>query len=69
LRCAQQDQARTADAPAAPRREARARARRWLTNLGVPMPWPRKLALLARNASLRVLRLQDCCGHPGQPGC
>jgi hypothetical protein len=33
------------------------------------MPWPRKLALLARNASLRVLRLQDCCGHPGQPGC
>ena len=40
-----------------------------LTNLDAPMPLPRKLYLLARNASIRVVRRSNCCGHPGQPGC
>ncbi len=39
------------------------------TNLDAPMPLPRKLWLLARNISLRAVRLQSCCGHPGEPGC
>ena len=41
----------------------------FLTNMDVPMPLPRKLYLLARNLSLRVVRRSTCCGHDGQPGC
>lgn len=43
--------------------------REYLTNMQVEMPLPRKLYLLVRNAGIRIVRLQDCCGHPGQPGC
>ena len=52
---------------AGPRR--RPSPRDFLTNLTVDMPWPRKLRLLARNAFRRLVRLRDCCGHPGEPGC
>jgi hypothetical protein len=48
---------------------ARPSWRNVLTNMDAPMPWPRKLYLLGRNASLRLLRRSTCCGHPGQPGC
>jgi len=41
----------------------------FLTNLEVDMPWPRKLFLLARNLSIRVVKRQTCCGHDGEPGC
>jgi len=41
----------------------------FLTNLDVPMPLPRKLYLLARNLSIRVVKRQNCCGHDGEPGC
>jgi hypothetical protein len=40
-----------------------------LTNLDAPMPLPRKLWLLARNVSLRLIKRQSCCGHHGEPGC
>lgn len=43
--------------------------RQFITNMQVEMPLPRKLWLLARNLSLRVIKLQDCCGHYGEPGC
>jgi hypothetical protein len=41
----------------------------FLANLRVPMPLPRKLAIIARNTGLKVIRLKSCCGHPGEPGC
>jgi hypothetical protein len=40
-----------------------------LTNMDAPMPLPRKLYLLSRNVSLRLLKRSTCCGHDGQPGC
>jgi hypothetical protein len=39
------------------------------TNLDAPIPLPRKLWLLTRNVSLRLIKRQDCCGHHGEPGC
>lgn len=41
----------------------------YLTNLNAPIPLPKKLWLVARNASIRILRQQTCCGHDGEPGC
>jgi len=41
----------------------------FLTNLNVDMPFPRKVYLLVRNLSIRVVKRQDCCGHDGEPGC
>lgn len=40
-----------------------------LDNLRQPMPLREKLRLVARNFSLRFSKRQNCCGHPGQPGC
>lgn len=39
------------------------------TNMSVPMPLRRKLYLLLRNLSVRIVKRQNCCGHPGEPGC
>lgn len=41
----------------------------FLTNLDVPMPFWTKVRLVVRNASLRIVKKQNCCGHPGEPGC
>jgi hypothetical protein len=38
-------------------------------NLAVPMPLHRKLGLIVRNTVRKFVRLSDCCGHPGEPGC
>ncbi len=43
--------------------------RDYLTNLSQPMPLGRKLRLLSRNIWIRISKRQDCCGHPGEPGC
>ena len=43
--------------------------RAFLTNMDAPIPLPRKLFLLARNLSIRVVKRQSCCGHDGEPGC
>jgi hypothetical protein len=43
--------------------------RKWAANLARPMPLDTKLRYIARNLWIRASRLQDCCGHPGQPGC
>jgi hypothetical protein len=29
----------------------------------------RKALLLVRNMCLRVVKVQECCDHPGEPGC
>ena len=41
----------------------------FLSNLRQPIPASRWLYLFVRNLSVRVVRRQDCCGHPGEPGC
>jgi hypothetical protein len=43
--------------------------RKYVHNLAQPMPLGTKLRYIARNLWIRASRLQDCCGHPGQPGC
>jgi hypothetical protein len=43
--------------------------RDFLTNLTQPMPLPAKLVKLTRNLWRRVALRQNCCGHPGEPGC
>jgi len=41
----------------------------FLANLRADMPLPRKIKLLLRNVGTKIVRLQTCCGHPGEPGC
>lgn len=41
----------------------------FLTNLDQSMPLGEKLWKLVRNLWLRVALRQNCCGHPGEPGC
>lgn len=43
--------------------------RHFLTNLSQPMPLDEKLTKLARNLWRRIVLRQNCCGHPGEPGC
>jgi hypothetical protein len=45
------------------------RIRGFFTNWDQPLPLTTKLRLLARNMTLRVVRLDTCCGHRGEPGC
>ena len=39
------------------------------TNMKVKMPLHRKLYLVFRNNWIKIRMRQDCCGHPGEPGC
>jgi len=43
--------------------------RDFLTNMDQPMPAGEKLRKLVRNLWQRVILRQNCCGHPGEPGC
>jgi len=52
-----------------PPKQRRPSMRAFLTNLGAPQPWPAKLKALLHNNWLKFRRLEDCCGHPGEPGC
>ena len=38
-------------------------------NLAVPMPLPKKIGLVLKNNSLKLVRLKNCCGNHGEPGC
>ena len=51
--------------PQRPRPDIRA----FFTNLAGPEPWQEKLRLLLQNNWLKIKTFQDCCGHPGEPGC
>jgi hypothetical protein len=44
-------------------------ARAFFTNMSQPMPLHRKLRLVFRNQFIKMSRRQNCCGHPGEPGC
>jgi hypothetical protein len=39
------------------------------TNMKARMPLHRKLYLVFRNNWIKIRTGQNCCGHPGQPGC
>jgi hypothetical protein len=41
----------------------------FITNMDQPMPLPEKLYKLTRNLWRRVILVQNCCGHEGEPGC
>lgn len=47
----------------------RYRVSAFLTNMQAPMPWRRKLVLLARNNWIKIRTGSSCCGHDGEPGC
>jgi hypothetical protein len=40
-----------------------------VSNLSVPMPLAKKISLLIKNNTYKLLNLKNCCGHPGEPGC
>ena len=43
--------------------------RGFATNWDQPLPLTTKLRLLSRNLAIRLLKLDTCCGHHGEPGC
>jgi len=38
-------------------------------NLKKSIPLWRKLGLVIKNTLLKITKFQNCCGHPGEPGC
>jgi len=40
-----------------------------VSNLSTPMPLTRKISLLLKNNTYKLLNFKNCCGHPGEPGC
>ena len=40
-----------------------------MSNLRQPMPLGRKVRFVVRNMKIKVQTRQNCCGHPGEPGC
>ena len=41
----------------------------FVRNLKAPMSLGRKVQLVVRNTSIKIKTRQNCCGHPGEPGC
>jgi hypothetical protein len=41
----------------------------FFTNLKAPMLLDKKLSLLLRNNAVKIIKRQNCCGHPDEPGC
>jgi hypothetical protein len=33
------------------------------------MPWGEKIRLIIKNNFIKIKTRQNCCGHPGEPGC
>jgi len=40
-----------------------------IANLKVQMPLGKKIRLFIKNNLIKIIKLQSCCGHPGEPGC
>jgi hypothetical protein len=43
--------------------------RDFIANLGGPLSWTEKISLAVRNNLLKIMKLQNCCGNSGEPGC
>jgi len=41
----------------------------FISNLRFRMPWREKILLIIKNNLIKIKTLQNCCGHPGEPGC
>jgi hypothetical protein len=50
-------------------RKTRPSPRAFMRNLQGPQPLNQKILMLLRNNWKKMTTLQDCCGHPGEPGC
>jgi hypothetical protein len=50
-------------------KKSRPSPRAFVSNLAGPEPWTKKLQLLLRNNWLKLKHWENCCGHPGEPGC
>jgi len=40
-----------------------------VTNILKPMGLTKKISLLVKNNTYKLLNFKNCCGHPGEPGC
>lgn len=49
--------------------QKRPSAKAVIANLKVQMPISKKILLFIRNNLIKIIKLQSCCGHPGEPGC
>ncbi len=38
-------------------------------NLRARMPLGRKIRLLIKNSALKLIKMRNCCGNRGEPGC
>ncbi|MCX5902208.1 MAG: hypothetical protein NTV89_01780 [Proteobacteria bacterium] len=43
--------------------------RDFISNLRTSMLWREKLRLTLKNNLLKIIKFQNCCGNPGEPGC
>jgi hypothetical protein len=43
--------------------------RDFFSNLSGTAPLREKISLFIRNNAIKIKNRQDCCGHPGEPGC
>ena len=43
--------------------------KKFMTNLSAPMSLKKKLSLLIKNNTYKIVNRETCCGHPGEPGC
>ncbi|MCX5898091.1 MAG: hypothetical protein NTY29_07845 [Proteobacteria bacterium] len=43
--------------------------RDFIANLRSSMAWREKLRLLLKNNLIKIKNFQNCCNHPGEPGC
>jgi hypothetical protein len=41
----------------------------FVANMRRKMPWREKLRLIIKNNFIKLKTRQNCCGHPGEPGC
>jgi hypothetical protein len=41
----------------------------FFNNWSIDLPFHRKLYLAVKNTGIKITKRQDCCGHPGEPGC
>jgi len=40
-----------------------------IENLRKPIPIAKKIGFFIKNSIIKIARFQNCCSHPGEPGC
>jgi hypothetical protein len=49
--------------------DKRPNAKAVIENMKSQMSLNRKIWLIIKNSAIKIGKLQNCCGHPGEPGC